>query len=152
MGARYRGRFQLVRQFGVLLWQGTVTNHGREWWIRIPYPLSGAVADDVGYPRVEVMNLPPSPHRIGKWICLFDPDERESRWFPEHGVARLVELACLWLDAYETWLRLPPPAGGFPAGLYGLKLAGKRIPDELFPSWPAKEAPHGRRVGGLGAA
>ncbi len=151
MDARYGGRFQLVRQFGVLLWQGQVQIQGREWWLRIPYPLEGAVPDAVGYPRVEVVGLPASLHRIRDWICLFDPDDEETRWRPEHGVARLVELACLWLDAYERWLRLPAPAGGFPAGLFGLRVWGRQLEDELFPAWPAREAPHGRRAGGSAA-
>jgi hypothetical protein len=118
----------------------------RHWWIRIPYPLKGAVPDSVGYPRVEVLGLPPSPHRIGRWICLFDPDDDERRWRPESGVDRLIELACLWLDAYETWLRTPPEDGGLPAWLFGLTVWGSALPEELFPSWPAQEAPHGRRI------
>lgn len=152
MRARYQGRFRLVTQWGTLVWQGCVVVQRREWWIRIPYPMRGAVEDATGYPRVEVLALPPSPHRIGRWICLFDPDDEVSRWRPEHGVARLVELACLWLDAYEIWLRLPAPDGGFPAWLFGLTVLNEKIPEEMFPRWPAMEAPHGRRAKGSDAA
>lgn len=145
MAQRFHERFQLRRHWGVLQWQGTVTVGSRRWRIRIPYPLSGAVPDDVGYPRVEVVGLPPSLHRIDHWICLFDPDDEDGRWRPEQGVPRLIELTCLWLDAYRTWLQTPPPDGCLPSWLYGLTVLDHALPDDVFPQWPAKEAPHGRR-------
>jgi hypothetical protein len=149
---RFKGSFRLLNPYGFLLWQGTLQPIQRVWWIRIPYPLDGAVKDDVGYPRVEVLGLHPSPHRIGDWLCLFDPDDEALRWYPEHGISRLIELTALWLDAYERWLRALPAANQLPASLWGLQIFDKLVPESAFPPWPAAEAPHGRRLAPKGKA
>lgn len=148
MRIRWGDSFKLLRQFGDLVWRGTLAPLGREWHVKVPYPLRGAMSDPgVEYPRVQVIGLPPSPHRIGDFLCLFDPDDPEPgrRWEPAEGVPRLVEMTCIWLDTYERWLRLPPSEDGFPAWMFGATVFGVRVDESRCPPWPGLEAPHGRR-------
>jgi hypothetical protein len=148
MRTRWRGQFRLVRQFGELAWQGLVAPTGRSWHIRIPYPLTGAFpAGEIDYPRIEVAGLSSSPHRIGEFLCVYYPwDTDPSRvWTPPQGIARLLELACIWLATYEAWLRAVPGPGQFPSWMFGQTLFGSLVIDESnTPSWPGLEAPHGR--------
>jgi len=154
MRARWRDAFELVEQFGGLVWKGVVSPAGRRWLMRVPYPLRGAVDDDgIEYPRVEVLGLPPSPHRIGHYLCLYDPWDSEPRsiWRPEQGISRLIELGCIWLSTYEAWLRAPAAQGEFPAWMFGQKLFGFLPIDERnTPPWPGLEAPHGIPSSGVG--
>jgi len=78
--SRGKGRFRLPEDHGSL---------------RVPYPLNGAFDDNsIEYPRVEVFGLPASPHRIGRYLCVYYTWESGPRciWTPEQGVCRLVEM------------------------------------------------------------
>lgn len=147
MRARWGGNFALVEQFGELLWQGEVSPAGRPWVMRVPYPLTGALHRyGIDYPRVEILRLPPSPHRIGRYLCLYYPWDSDPRciWTPERGVSRLIELGCIWLSTYEAWLRCMPGPDEFPAWMFGEKLLRCLSIDESnTPAWPGLEAPHG---------
>lgn len=145
--ARWRGAFVLRSMLGRLQWQGKLTPLRRTWHVSIPYPLDGALPPEYGiaYPRVRILELGPSPHRIDEWLCLFYPwDSNPSQvWKATDGIPRLIEMTTYWLTAYERWLGTPPGPGQLPPAWYGTQILGVPIPDSMFPPWPVPEAPHG---------
>ncbi len=94
-----------------LEWAYTVHESGREFPIRIIYP--------VNYPSsppqiVSVKDLPPSPHQLGKnKICWIDPWANDSDWNPARDTAAVcIPVASRWFACLLIYLTL----GEWPEG------------------------------------
>ena len=109
----YPGRFRLVRTGGgMVAWKGSVPVEGREFPVRVTYPLAYPGLP----PRLETsLPLPPHcPHVLFRRderteLCWIAPEavERRRRWDPQrHTAATVLRAAQRWGLALLVWQTL----------------------------------------------